>query len=196
MEAIPHARQAIKKRTRRRSPSRRRDRPSGASALPRHHGSPRRRGDDADHAPAGRRPGDRLEDLSQIDSIQTAHLREQIAAPGQIGCRAHPELRREATELLAKHGEEPAQIFDGAIELARLEPLESAVGRFGDRLDLGRDSDVTGVELATAADRATDRDHGEGAEAHTVGAEAEHLGDVDRALHPAVTPEFDDVAKS
>ena len=73
-------------------------------------------------------------------------------------------------ELLAKRCEEPGQVVDGALELARLEPLHAAIRGFGHGFELRRDADVTGVELAAAADRATDRHHRERAEPDAVGA--------------------------
>src|SRR5207248_3465569 len=71
-----------------------------------------------------------------------------------------------------------------------------AVGHLGDGLELRRDTDVAGIELAAAADRATDRDHREGPKADAIGAEAKHLRDIERALHPAVAPHLYDIAES
>ena len=121
---------------------------------------------------------------------------EEIGAPDEIRGRADPEARGDRGELLAERAEEAAEIQHGTLELAWLEPLHTAIGGLGDRLELGRDADVACVELATAADRATDGDHREGSEAHAVGAEAQHLRDVEGALHPAVAPDLDDGAKA
>ena len=121
---------------------------------------------------------------------------EEIGAPDEIRGRADPEARGDRGELLAERAEEAAEIQHGTLELAWLEPLHTAIGGLGDRLELGRDADVACVELATPADRATDGDHREGSEAHAVGAEAQHLRDVEGALHPAVAPDLDDVAKA
>src|SRR5439155_582945 len=96
------------------------------------------------------------------------------AVPGD---RAFAEARR---ELLAQRGEEAAEVVDRALEFARLEPLYAALGRLRDGVELCRDPDVAGVELAAAADRAADRDHGERAEANAIRAEAEHLRHVVR----------------
>ena len=53
---------------------------------------------------------------------------------------------------------------------------------------------MAGVQLAAAADRAADRDHGRGAEAEPVGAHADELDGVDRAAQAAVGPDLDPVA--
>src|SRR6185312_4089168 len=62
-------------------------------------------------------------------------------------------------------------------------------------LDLGRDADVAGVELATAADRAAEADHRQGPEADPVGTEAVQLDDVVAGPVAAVGPDLDPVAE-
>src|SRR6185503_6613966 len=51
-------------------------------------------------------------------------------------------------------------------------------------------------ELTATADRAADRDHRHRPEPDAVRAKAEHLRDIERALHPAVTPDLDVVAQA
>src|SRR5437870_5484425 len=109
---------------------------------------------------------------------------------------ATPAIRIRAGALLAQRGEEAAEVVDRALEFARLEPLYAALGRLRDGVELCRDPDVAGVELAAAADRAADRDHGERAEANAIRAEAEHLRHVVRALHAAVAPNLDEVTQA
>src|SRR5207237_4373821 len=84
----------------------------------------------------------------------------------------------------------------GPVELLRLEALQALLRRLGHALDLRRDADVTRIGLAAAADGAADGDHRERAEADAVGAEAEHLHHVERALHPAIAPDLDVVAQA
>src|SRR5437764_720481 len=102
----------------------------------------------------------------------------------------------EARELGLHRAEEPHELLDGALEFLRLELLEPALARLERRLDLRRDADVAGVELAAAADGAADGDHGQRPEADAVGAKAQHLRDIQRALHPAVAPDLDRVAQA
>src|SRR5207302_3037039 len=155
-----------------------------------------RAGDDAHLAAPGRRPLHRRDQVAQIDPIAAAYLREQVPATDEIAGRADAESRGDERELFAERAEEPREVQDGALELARLEPLHAALGRLDRGLDLRGDADVTGVELATPADRAADRDHGERPESNAVRAKAEHLRDVERALHTAVAPDLDEAAKS
>src|SRR5207253_1740598 len=117
-----------------------------AGGVPRLHDR-HRPGDHAHLAPAGRGPRDRFQELAQIHAIEAARLRQQIGPPDQIDCRADAELRSDTGELRAERAEEPREIFDGALELAWLEPLDASVGRLGHRLELRRDADVAGVEL-------------------------------------------------
>src|SRR5207244_4279315 len=117
-------------------------------------------------------------------------------APDQIRGGADAEQRGDPGELLAQRGEEAAEVVDRALEFARLEPLYAALGRLRDGVELCRDPDVAGVELAAAADRAADRDHRERAEANAIRAEAEHLRHVVRALHAAVAPDLDEVTQA
>ena len=129
-----------------------------------------RSGDDADLAPTRRSPGDRLKKLAQIHAIEAACLPEKVGPSDEISRGADAQLRRNVSEVFAQRCEEAGQVVDGALELARLEPLDASVGGLGDGFELRRDADVARVELAAAADRATDRHHREGPESHAVGA--------------------------
>ncbi len=102
-------------------------------------------------------------------------------------------LAGELAERLAHLGEVAHQGVDRGVEDARHEALEAAlVGLL--LVDLGRDADVAGVELAAAADRAADGDHRRRAEAEPVGAHADQLDAVHRAAQAAVGPDLDPVA--
>src|SRR5439155_2563511 len=81
-----------------------------------------------------------------------ANPRDRGRAPAPADRSARPDRlsrRRRAAqrygELRAERAEEPREIFDGALELAWLEPLDASVGRLGHRLELRRDADVAGV---------------------------------------------------
>src|SRR5205823_10049422 len=132
----------------------------------------------------------------EVEAVEPARLHEEIGAADEVAHALEAERRDEPRELRAHRAEEPLELGDGPVELLRLEALQALLRRLGDALDLRRDADVTGVGLAAAADGAADGDHRERAEADAIGAEAEHLHHVERALHPAVAPELDVVAQA
>ena len=88
-----------------------------------------------------------------------------------------------------------AQLSADALDLLRGELLQPVLLGLLGRLDLRRDADVAGVELAAAADRAAEADHRQGAEADPVGAEAVELDDVVAGAVAAVGPDLDPVAQ-
>jgi hypothetical protein len=136
------------------------------------------------------------EQTREIDAIETANLRQEIGASDQILGRRHTEKRGDPRELVAKSAEEAHDIGDRFLELLRLESLEALLDRLGRRSDLRRDADVARIKLAATADRAADRDHRHRPEPDAVRAKAEHLRDVERALHPAVAPDLHVVAQA
>src|SRR5437867_2256466 len=104
-------------------------------------------------------------------------------------------MSSDARDLALHRAEHAAELLDGALEFLRLEALQPTLRGLLRGLDLRRDADVAGIELAAAADRATDRHHRERSEPHAVRSEAEHLRNIERALHAAVAPELDDIAQ-
>src|SRR6185437_15610324 len=98
-------------------------------------------------------------------------------------------------DLLAHRLEEARAALGRDVDLLRGELLEAVLLRLFDRLDLGGDADVAGVELAAAADRAAEADHRQGAEADPVGAEAVELDDVVAGAVAAVGPDLHPVAE-
>src|SRR6185503_17453194 len=153
-------------------------------------------GEDAQLAAAATHRTRGREQRGEIDAIEAAHLREEIGAADQILRRRHAETGDDPRELLSKRAEEAHEIRDRALELLRLESLEALLDRLGRRSDLRCDADVTGVELTATADRAADRDHRHRPEPDAVRAKAEHLRDIERALHPAVAPDLHVIAQA
>src|SRR5438105_6348598 len=140
------------------------------------------RGEHAQLAAAATHRTRRSEEAGEIDPILTPRLREQVGAAHELLRRRHAEQRGDARELVPQRAEEAHEVRHGSLELLRLEALQPALRRLDRRHDLRRDTDVAGIELAAAADRATDRDHRHGPEPDAVRAEAEHLRHVERAL--------------
>ena len=111
--------------------------------------------------------------------------------PGRARTRARPTTRLTSSPIEAK---KRAQLSAAESTCCGVNFLRPCSVRLLDGLDLGRDADVAGVELAAAADRAAQRDHRQGAEGDPVGAHAVQLHDVVGVAVAAVGPDLDPVA--
>ena len=121
-------------------------------------------------------------------------LLDQVVTPDEVLGALVPEPGDHPLHLLAHRLEEPRAALGRRVDGLRGELLQPVLGRLLGGLDLGGDPDVAGVELAPAADRASQGDHRQGAERHPVGAHAVELHDVVGVAVAAVGPDLDPVA--
>ena len=139
--------------------------------------------------------------LERLDHLGHVHARRR-RGPARAGrsARPGPACARSPSDAVSSRTSSPiapkkrALLVGGGLELLRgelLQPLEIGLGLV---LDLRGDAHVAGVELAAAADRASQRDHRQRAEAHAVGAQAVQLHDVPGVAVAAVGPDLDAVA--
>ena len=123
-------------------------------------------------------------------------LLEQVVAADQVLGTVVAEGGHHLLDLLPHRREEAGAALGGEVDLLRGELLQAVLLRLLDGLDLRRDADVAGVELAAAADRAAEADHRQGSEADPVGAEAVQFDDVVAGAVAAVGPDLDPVAQA
>src|SRR5258706_1307465 len=155
-----------------------------------------RSGDHPDLASTVATRSGRREERREVDAVVAARLHQEVGAADELLGALDAEVTGDARDLPLHLVEEVTELRHRAVHFDGLEALEAALRRFDRRHDLRRDADVACVELAAAADRAADRDHRERPETDTVGAEAQHLHDVERALHPAVARDLPLVAQA
>ena len=139
---------------------------------------------------------ERRDQLGEVDAVGVRDLLEQVVAADEV--LGAVVARGAATTSLTSSPidwKKRAQFSDAEVDRLRRELLQPVLGRLLDGLDLGRDADVAGVELAAAADRAAERDHRQGAEGDAVGAHAVQLHDVVGVAVAAVGPDLDAVAE-
>ena len=137
---------------------------------------------------------ERGDELGEVEPVGVRRLLEQVVATHEVLGALVSELGDDPLDLHAHRLEEAGAALGGGHDLLRRELLEAMLLRLLDGLDLGRDPDVAGVELAAAADRAAERDHRQGPEGDAVRAHAEELHDVVGMAVAAVGPDLDPVA--
>ena len=130
----------------------------------------------------------------QVERVGVRDLLQQVVAADQVLGTVVAERGDYLFDLLAHRAEEAGAALGGEVDLLRGELLQPVLLGLLDGLDLGRDADVAGVELAAAADRAAEADHRQRAEADPVGAEAVQFDDVMTGPVAAVGPDLDPVA--
>ena len=134
--------------------------PSGSAG--RRPGRPRRAPRPASSA-TGRSSGSRSRNSSsgvisgaRSICVLVRDLLEQVVAADQVLGAVVAERGDDLLDLLAHRLEEAGAALGGAVDLLRGELLQAVLLGLLDGLDLGRDADVAGVELAAAADRAAE----------------------------------------
>ena len=136
----------------------------------------------------------RRDQLGEVEAFCVRDLLQQVIAPDQILRALIAELGDDPPHLLAHRLEEAGAALRGRVDSLRGELLQPVLLRLLDGLDLSGDPHVAGVELTSAADRAAERDHRQGAEGDPVGAQAVELHDVVGVAVAAVGPDLDPVA--
>ena len=136
----------------------------------------------------------RRDQLGEVEPLGVRDLLQQVVAADQVLGALVAEPGDHALDLLAHRLEEAGAALGGRVDVLRRELLQAVLLGLLDGLDLGRDPDVAGVELAAAADRAAQRDHRQGAEGDPVGPHAVELHDVVGVAVAAVGPDLDPVA--
>ena len=121
-------------------------------------------------------------------------LLEQVIATDEILGPGVPEPADNLLDLFAHRREEPRAVLRCTADLLRGELLQPVRLSHGDALDLSRNPNVAGVELAAAADRAAQRDHRQGPKGDSVGPHAKQLHNVVGVAVAAVGPDLDSIA--
>src|SRR5262245_28457619 len=143
----------------------------------------------------GFREFDALEQVFEVNLIESASLLHQVGATDQFLGAVEPESHRPDADLVDDLFEKCHQRINRFVVIARRVFLEARFLRLLERRMVRGDAHVAGALVAFAAARASDRGHRHRAETHAVCAE-QHQLDVVRARFDApVGPDLDAFAQ-